>query len=531
MVAALLADPATHGGAKVTRIDTHGAMIFLAGDRAWKVKRAVRYPYMDYGTLGRRRGYCAAEVRVNRRTAPEIYVGVAPILHEGDTLRVGPIDLLSDDDPYREPHEPEGAEVVEWAVVMRRFEEDELLSTLAARGRLGPDLVEAVAVHVAAFHAEARPVRDRRRGATTMRRIIKENIGELALSPMLFRPAQVGQLRGGSHALLARVEDLLDERAADGHVRRCHGDLHLGNVCLWQGEPVLFDALEFSRDLSWIDVLYDLAFLIMDLEHRGLRPLAHRAFQVWLDANDDLEGLAALPLFLATRAAVRAKIEAAAAAVQPSQAMQRTREREARFYLAGALDALRKRPPRLLAIGGLSGAGKSTVATSIAPNFGATPGALLLRSDGERKRLAGVSPTERLDEHHYQPEATAQVYAAMRARAARALAAGQSVVLDATFRDPQERAAVADLAATAGVPWLGLWLTADADTLLTRVTARRADLSDADVDVLHAQLETASVAAPGAQEPGWHSVAAGGTLEYSRRATLAVLSDWPSSSD
>jgi aminoglycoside phosphotransferase family enzyme len=112
MVAALLADPATHGGTKVTRIDTHGAMIFLAGDRAWKVKRAVRYPYMDYGTLGRRRVYCAAEVRVNRRTAPEIYVGVAPILHEGDTLRVGPIDPLSDDDPHRGPHAPQGAEVV-----------------------------------------------------------------------------------------------------------------------------------------------------------------------------------------------------------------------------------------------------------------------------------------------------------------------------------------------------------------------------------------------------------------------------------
>jgi len=273
-------------------------------------------------------------------------------------------------------------------------------------------------------------------------------------------------------------------------VRHCHGDLHLRNIVEIDGSPVLFDALEFDDRLATIDVLHDLAFLLMDLGKRGLKPHANAVLNAYLDAERDtgnLVGLAALPLFLSMRAAVRAKVELLRASMAAPDRAGPVRE-EARAYFDLAAKFLAPVAPRLIAIGGLSGSGKSVVARAIAPHIGAFPGAVHVRSDVERKRLFGVRPLERLPPDAYTMEVTKQVYAACRKRALMALEGGQAVIVDAVHARPEEREALAALAAGMGVPFTGLWLEAPAKILRDRVAARTGDVSDATAQVVDVQL-------------------------------------------
>jgi predicted kinase len=282
---------------------------------------------------------------------------------------------------------------------------------------------------------------------------------------------------------------LLASRASGGFVRHCHGDLHLRNIVAIDGSPVLFDALEFDDRLATIDVLYDLAFLLMDLGKRGLRPHANALLNAYLDAKGEtgnLVGLAALPLFLSMRAAVRAKVEFLRANMAAPDRAASARE-EARAYFDLAHDFLAPAAPRLVAIGGLSGSGKSEVARAIAPRIGAFPGAMHVRSDVERKRMFGLGQLERLPPEAYALEVTEQVYAACRKRASMALSGGQSVIVDAVHAKPEEREALAALAAAAGVPFTGLWLDAPAKILRDRIAARTADVSDATVELVDVQ--------------------------------------------
>jgi hypothetical protein len=484
-VAALLADPETHGlpaGRTVRRIDTHASMVFLAGERALKVKRAVGFPYMDFSTLEKRRTACAAELRLNRRTAPQLYRGVRPILQEREGLRLG---ALQPDGP--DPAEPD-ADVVEWAVELARFDEDALLDRVATAGRLDDGTVDALADAVAAFHAAAEPVDA---DPEALAQVIAENAAEFPDHPELFPPVDVDALTRQAKAAFEAVRGRLAQRAAAGLVRRCHGDLHLRNVVLIDGAPTLFDAIEFNDRIACIDVLYDLAFLVMDLDMRGLRAAANRLLTRYCDARDEVEGLAALPLFLSLRAAIRAKVTAAALAAQSDPARRDALAREAQGYFAAARRYLETQPPRLVAIGGVSGSGKTTVARALAPQLGDPPGALLVRSDVERKRLFGVAETERLPESAYRGKVNADVYQAMLARARRALQAGRSAVIEATFLDRSSRADARKLAESLGVPFQGVWLQAPAETLKTRVAARRGDASDATPEIVDAQLSRA----------------------------------------
>ncbi|MDD3838731.1 MAG: AAA family ATPase, partial [Phenylobacterium sp.] len=277
------------------------------------------------------------------------------------------------------------------------------------------------------------------------------------------------------------VGPLLEARKGAGFGRRCHSDLHLGNILLEAGRPVLFDCIEFSDTLSDIDVQYDIAFLLMDLAFRG-RAEAGRTLAAWLDESarsfgpQVFDGLAALPLMQSARAAVRAHV--AAHSDKPEQG---------RAYLAAALSHLSPPPPRLVAVGGLSGAGKSTFARAAAPLVGPSPGAVVVRTDEVRKRLAGVGVLERLPQEAYAPDFSAQVYAAAFDAAGRMLKAGWSVVLDATFIDEDLRRRAEALAESNGVPFEGVWLTAPVEVLEARVRERTADASDATVEVLARQ--------------------------------------------
>ena len=462
-----LSDPETHGGAPVTRIDTHGSIVFLAGERAYKLKRTVAYPYMDFSTLDRREAACRKEYAINSRTTPELYLGVQPIRRDAD-------GRVSFDGP---------GPIVEWVLVMRRFPDGALFKDLAAHGRLTAALMDDLAARVADFHATADPVECDQ--ASRFHQVVAENIEELRDDPVLFPAGDVDTLESRAGDWLDRLTVLLDRRGHSGRVRRCHGDLHLRNIVLLEGQGRLFDAIEFNDEIATIDVLYDLAFLLMDCDHRGLRALGNRVFNRYQDTACDLEGLAAMPLFLSTRAAVRAKVDRSIAAAVPADAV-RYRQRAAK-HLREAVAYLDPPRPRLIAVGGLSGTGKSVAAADLAPSIGAAPGALILRSDVIRKRLLAVERDRRAPTSAYEPDITQRVYDAIERHAGRALAAGQSVIADAVFAKPEERAALADLAARLNVPFLGVWLEADRGHRLARVAGRSGDVSDADGAVVALQ--------------------------------------------
>lgn len=483
-----LAAPAAHGGASVTRIDTHAASVFLAGPRVLKIKRAVRFPFLDFSTLDRRKAACEAELAVNRAYAPALYKRVVPVTREAD----GSLALGGD------------GEVVEWAVEMARFDETATLDRLAGRGGIDQRLADALGRAVADAHAKAAPVAGF--GFTdALAGIVAQNDSELRHKPTLFPPDEVAALTQATRAALARVRALLDARERDGLVRRCHGDLHLGNIALIGGAPVLFDAIEFDDRIATADVVYDLAFLLMDLIERGLEGAASVVLNRYLSESgrlSDLDALAALPLFLSVRAAIRAKVGTA----HPAQA---------RDYFALARRLIAPPPPQLVAIGGLSGTGKSVLARALAAHVPPLPGAVVLRSDVERKRLCGVGETEHLPPDAYSADMTARVYAVIAEKARRVLAAGHSAIADAVYARADERTAIA--AAAGGAPFHGLFLTAGLDTRVDRVGARQADASDADADVAR-QQEHYDLG-----RLDWTAVDASGTADATLARALAAL--------
>jgi aminoglycoside phosphotransferase family enzyme/predicted kinase len=474
---AFLQDPASYAGsaAAVERIDTHVSAVFLAGSFAYKLKRAVRFDYLDFSTAERRAEACAAELALNRRTAPALYVDLWSIRRgTSGHLQFGGKGALVDS-----------------VVVMRRFDQDCLLDRLAARDALSPGLMRELADRIAGFHRAAEVDRGFG-GLAGLAAIIEGNDANLMLAgPATLDPKQIRRLTAGDRAELARHGDLVERRRREGMVRLCHGDLHLRNICLIDGVPTLFDCVEFNRAIACVDVLYDLSFLLMDLLHRGRGDLANIVFNRYFDRESEVEGAAALPLFLSMHAAIRAHVGAASLAAAPgaTPGADESRIADARAYLDLAIDLLRVGAPCLIAIGGFSGTGKSTLAQGLAPAIGGAPGARLLRSDVLRKRHMGVLPETRLPPAAYGAEVSAAVYAALGREAEQLLRCGWSVIVDAAFLRPEERAAVEALARNAGARFRGLWLEASPELLTARIEARRGDASDATAAVLRRQLE------------------------------------------
>jgi uncharacterized protein len=469
-ILAFLADPATYGGDKPQRIDTHAASVFLAGKCALKIKRAVRFPFLDYSTLAKRKQACEAELAVNTPYAPEIYRRVVAITREADgKLAIG----------------GKGAPV-EWAVEMRRFDEKRTLDHLT--GEIDEALADALGRAVAEAHARAHPIE----GPAWIAAIgsyIGEHAEAFRKHPELFARAEIDTLERLGRSAYQRTLPLLRDRGRRGLIRRIHGDLHLGNIVLIDGKPVLFDAIEFSEIIASGDILYDLAFLLMDLLERGLALPANVVLNRYL-ANthraEDLDGLAALPFFLSLRAAIRAMVTAARMERAP-EAQRDAIAKSARTYFAFAQRAIAPPAPKFVAVGGLSGTGKTRLARMLAPNIEPMPGAVILRSDVERKTLFGISETDKLPGEAYRPQVTERVYAVLLDKARRILAAGHSAIVDAVFAQAQERAALAAAADAADLPLCGLFLTADLATRLARIGSRARDASDADEKVARAQ--------------------------------------------
>lgn len=466
---AMLLDPATYGdNAPVESIETHISRIFLVGERAFKLKRAVKLPYVDFSTPELRLAACQKEVEMNSRTAPSLYRGVRRITRDGNhPVLDGP------------------GELVDAVIEMVRFDQSNLFDRMAAGGRLTPALMTQAARMIALYHHGAEITHDSK-GSANIGGVLDINAAGFATSHV-FSGNEVAALDGAFRTTLARHTVLLDQREAAGRVRRCHGDLHLRNICLLDGEPRLFDCIEFNDRIATVDVLYDLAFLLMDLWHRGFPQFANLVMNRYLDESDDEDGFVMLPFFMAIRAAVRAHVTATQ--VEESSSDSPRLAAEARRYFKLALALLAETPPRLVAIGGLSGSGKTTIAEAIAGEIGAPPGARIVESDRIRKAMHGVPAETKLPDKAYRPAVSERVYREIAWRAELILVEGGSVVADAVFDNPGERDRIEHVGRDRAIPFFGFWLTSDPSILWRRISERRGGPSDATVDILSRQLQ------------------------------------------
>lgn len=449
----------------VTRIDTHGASVFLDGDRALKIKRAVKYPFLDYSTLEKRKAACEEEIRINRPLAPQIYHGVVAITERPDgSVKVGG------------PGRP-----IEYAVDMSRFDESRTLDHLAKARKFDAGLASAIADAIAASHAAATPA-DSEAWVSSIPALIDGNSDGLRNGNHL-PGKEIEQLAQASHGAFLRIRPLLEERGRQGFVRRCHGDLHLANIVLIERQPVLFDAIEFDAQMATVDVLYDLAFPLMDLLRHDQPLAANVVLNRYLAKTPpgNLDALGVLPLFMSIRAAIRAQVTLAR--LRPPHSDDAGIVDEARHYFNLAWALIQPPAPRLIAVGGLSGTGKTVLAGALAPAVAPQPGAVVLRSDVIRKQMFGVADTHRLPPSAYTPEFAERVYIALAERARHVLAQGHSAIVDGVFARDVERDAFAALARDCNVPLTGLFLVADLATRQARIGARRGDASDATQEV------------------------------------------------
>ncbi|KZM51643.1 bifunctional aminoglycoside phosphotransferase/ATP-binding protein [Labrenzia sp. OB1] len=495
----------------VKRIDTHANIVFLTGGKAYKVKREVRFPFLDYSTLALREEACRAEITCNRDNAPQIYLRALPVTLEAD----GRLALDGAGDP------------VEWAVEMNRFDRSNELDIMAERAPFSDDLSDSLAEMMVSAH-EAAPLRGGAGFHDELATYIEQNEAAFHEFPELFASEDVRHLGDTSRSVLTSLRELILKRGEQGLVRRCHGDAHLRNIVQIDGKPVLFDAVEFSDAIATGDVLYDLAFLLMDLWERGQRRAANRVFNRYLDKSrldEHPDGLAALPFYLMMRAAIRSKIAASAALNQKAPDQRDAQQQQARTYFKYALSFLDPSEPHLVAIGGLSGTGKTTLAYSLAPGIGHAPGARVLRTDVTRKRLLNIPETGQAPAEAYTQEASDRVYQTLDETIRAVLAAGHSAIFDAVFAAQDERSRIEAIARHVEAGFTGLWLTAPGTTLKARVSGRVGDASDATTDVVDKQLGY------DLGQMTWAEIDAGGSMDNTTQLAGASLGlkDWSTS--
>ncbi|GAB4477538.1 MAG: bifunctional aminoglycoside phosphotransferase/ATP-binding protein [Burkholderiaceae bacterium] len=465
-------------GDAVETIETHISTVLLAGSHAYKLKKPVDLGFLDFTTLEARRRYCEQELRLNRRTAPQLYLDVLPVTGTVDAPRLG------------------GAgEPIDWVVRMRRFAASDLLDSRARAGTLDADCIDRLAAAIAAFHMDAPRVdaASPLGSAGMVARWMFDNLEVLrAHAAASADRARIDALGEWTRRELARRAALLQARHRDGFVRECHGDLHLGNIVLVDGFPVPFDCIEFNDELRCIDVVNDIAFTVMDLLDRRQGRLAWRLANAYLEATGDYGGVPLVRLYSVYRALVRAKvalIRAQQPAVDP--ALRVHEHGDFADHLALAERLAQPRPPLVVAMHGLSGSGKTFVAQHLLERLGA----VRVRSDVERKRLFSLPPTARVDAdlraELYGAEATRATYDRLAAAARAIVDGGFAAIVDAAFLRRAERDAFGALARSLGARFAVLACEAPADVLRARVAARASadrDASDATVDVLERQM-------------------------------------------
>ncbi len=473
-------------------ITTHCAHIILTKTKAFKIKRSVKYTYLDMLALDSREQLCKRELEINQPSLPGVYLEVLPI-KKGDD---GVLTLNGNGD------------VVEWVLIMEKFPQCRVLDSMAKSGNFSVELASQVGASISRYH-RGLPSEYVVDGFERMNEIVDELIEELAHPncgfdfDLLQRFGQVGKDS-------AQVQkELLNTRARDGYIKRCHGDLHLRNLVLMEDGPHPFDALEFDERLATIDVLYDLAFVLMDMQHRGLEDQRSKLLNQYLAHCEpkDLKGLALLPFFLFCRAGILAMT------TSQKNRNNSSPSNEAIEYLKLALSYLEPKESKLIAIGGYSGSGKSTIAAKLAVRLNA----VLLSSDIERKAQLNIAETQRLPASSYTSKAAHVNYERLAEKARCALSANQLVIVDATFLSSEQRKHIESLALECHVPFVGIWLDVSKKILETRIRDRRNDASDATVDVLQKQLEKPL------ENIQWNKVNASGSIDSTLSQILTIL--------
>lgn len=502
---AFLRQPASYPGhvGSVKVVETHAAMVFLTERDAFKIKKAVTFSYLDFGTLEKRKAACDHELKISQPHAPQIYLDVVKITRDV----TGQLAING------------AGETVEWALHMRRFPDGSLLADRVRAGDLKPEFPDCLADEIARYHAMASVVCEHD-ASGRISAIVNQLCAAFAEAEGILPLVEVGRFKNSATAVLQRCSYLLSCRGKQGYVRRCHGDLHLANIVVLDNQPVLFDAIEFNDEMATVDVLYDLAFLLMDLAHCGEDAHANRILNRYLSGSgnvDHLAGLLAMPLFMACRAGVRAMVAVTRLQQSPDAHLRSEKVADANAYLLEATGYLAPQHPRLIAIGGLSGTGKTSVARALAVRIARCPGAVHLRTDVERKQMFGVDETARLPRETYTRDASDAVYERVLHKATVALRAGHSVITDAVFLDEGERTAIEKVAEDTGASFAGVWLEAQYAVLIDRVSARQGDASDATADVVRQQLRRQ------AQPANWHRINADGSLEDTvKRSSTAI---------
>ena len=463
----------------VTLIQTHISWVFLTGSFAYKVKKPVNFGFLDFSTLQQRKQACMDELRLNRRLAPDIYLDLLSIYKKNDGYLLG--SAKHDDD-----------EAADYIVQMVQFDQHDLFDRRLAEGAFNPEWMDQLAVTVSTFHlsAETSPAIEHYGDPDFLLQHILENLSVAGRHPSSQQSLnQLNHLKEISLKTFKRLETQLKERQQRGHIRDGHGDLHLKNITLYNGQPTLFDCIEFSNEFRMIDTMNDAAFLVMDCDSVGRSDLGYRFLSRYLEQCGDYAGLELLYLYLSYRAGVRGKVsclleqdlleEAGALSI----AIKKSHHDAAHYFALAERYLSEQRQPELIAIGGLSGSGKSHLALLALEQLKA----IIIRSDATRKRISKDHPELSL----YSDEMHQHTYRAMFNAAATALRAGFSVILDATFLYPDSREKVVTIAAEEGAPLTFYWLDISHETLRERVQQRSreaADISDADLEVLEAQL-------------------------------------------
>lgn len=475
-----------HPVTQVQLIETHISWLLLTGGYAYKIKKPVDLGFADFSTLARRRHFCAEEVRLNRRFAPRVYIDVVPITGTPEHPRVA----------------GEGTPI-EYAVLMREFAQDDLLDRRLREGRVTAAHIDALADACAAFHARAAIApSDTDHGAPA--ELLAQALANFdAIDELIVdggARARVATLRQWTLAEYDRLRATFAERRLAGCIRECHGDLHLGNIALIDGRITLFDCIEFNEAFRWIDVMSELAFTVMDLSARGRADYARRLLNRYLEASGDYAGLRVLRFYLVYRAMVRAKVDCIRA--HQSEASAQVRRRTSQDFLDRlALAERHAQPgrPYLAITRGLSGSGKTHVSQLALERTGA----IRLRSDVERKRLfglhAGASSHSPLQRGIYDDRANERTFARLAELARSVVEAGYPVIVDATFILHARRRTFAELAAALQVPFAILDCRAEDAVLearLLRRQTRRADASEAGIDVMRRQKQLAEALAP-----------------------------------
>jgi uncharacterized protein len=469
----------------VQLLQTHISYVLLTGEFAYKVKKPANFGFLDFSTLEKRHYFCQEELRLNRRLSPDLYLTVKAIAQEGDRYR------------FAEETEPSAIaeSITEYAVQMRQFPQEGLFSHLFQAGKLTPELVRQLGVVVAEFHAiaETNPEIRNYGSRTAVQRVDANNY---SISKAFIGQSQTQQQYDETRSFTTRFfehhADWFTQRQMDEKIRECHGDLHLNNVCYYQNTIRIFDCIEFTPDFRNIDVIYDAAFMVMDLEFQGRGDLANLFLNSYLEQTGDYWSAALLPLYLSMRAYIRANVNALAlddpaiSEADKTNYLQRSKD-----YYRLAWRYAKRSPGRLVMMSGLSGSGKSIVACQIAQQLNA----IHIRSDAVRKRLAGISLKARGDQGGiansgiYTPEMTQLTYERMLELGIFLAQQGWSVVLDAKYDRVNLRQAVLEAAQTAQIPIRIVQCTAPVKVLRDRLQRRIGDVSDATADLLDIQIK------------------------------------------